>query len=298
MQGFVFNVRKSIFSDKRVREALCLAFDFEWSNKNLFFNQYTRTKSFFDNSMYASSGIPKGAELALLEPYRSLLPDALFTQEFTLPQSKGNGSNRENLKKAQALLKEAGFVFKNGALEKNGIPFVFELLLVSPAMERVAIPFQQNLKILGITMQIRTVDIAQYINRLRSFDYDMIVSVFPQSLSPGNEQAFFWGSEAADTQGSYNYIGVKNAVVDALIAKIIQAQSYAELLVSTRALDRVLLWEYYVIPHFHTKTFRVAFWDFLEHPSITPSYEVGFETWWVNPNRLQEMIKQYPSFKR
>lgn len=298
MQGFVFNVRKSLFSDKRVREALGLAFDFEWSNKNLFFNQYTRTKSFFDNSMYASSGVPLGAELALLEPLRNALPNALFTQEFTLPQSKGDGNNRKNLKKAQALLKEAGFVFKNGALEKNGIPFVFELLLVSPAMERVAIPFQRNLKILGITMQIRTVDIAQYINRLRSFDYDMIVSVFPQSLSPGNEQAFFWGSDSADTQGSYNYIGVKNAAVDALIAKIIQAESYTELLASTRALDRVLLWEHYVIPHFHTKTFRVAFWDFLEHPRITPAYEVGFETWWVNQNRLEKIIKQYPSFKR
>ncbi|WDL69395.1 ABC transporter substrate-binding protein [Helicobacter winghamensis] len=298
MQGFVFNMRKNLFSDRRVREAIGLAFDFEWSNKNLFYNQYTRTKSFFDNSEFASVGIPLGAELALLEPFRSQLPSALFTQSFSLPQSQGNGDNRENLKKAQSLLKEAGYSIKNGKLQKDGIPFAFELLLVSPAMERVAIPFQKNLQILGITLHIRLVDVAQYVNRLRSFDYDMIVSVFPQSLSPGNEQAFFWGSEAADTQGSYNYIGVKNPVVDALIAKVIQASNYEELLSSVRALDRVLLWEYYVIPHFHTKTFRVAFWKFLQHPKITPLYDVGFETWWVDFEKLQDIQKKYPNFRR
>ncbi|WP_290456880.1 extracellular solute-binding protein, partial [Helicobacter rodentium] len=286
MQGFVFNLRKDLFKDRRVREAIGLAFDFEWSNKNLFFNQYSRTKSFFDNSEFASVGIPLGSELELLEPYRTKLPQELFTQNFSLPKSKGDGNNRENLKKAQTLLKEAGFTIKNGKLytPKKQIsgqdstqdiqekPFVFELLLTSPAMERVAIPFQKNLQTLGITMKIRIVDISQYINQLRQFDYDMIVSVFPQSLSPGNEQAFFWGSNAADAQGSYNYIGIKDEVVDALIHKIIQAKDYQELLVSTRALDRVLLWGYYVIPHFHTKVFRVAFWDFLEHPSITPIY--------------------------
>ncbi|TLD83183.1 ABC transporter substrate-binding protein [Helicobacter sp. MIT 11-5569] len=298
MQGFVFNVRKSFFDDRRVREAIGLAFDFEWSNKNLFYDQYTRTKSFFDNSEYASVGIPLGAELELLEPFRNQLPNALFTQSFSLPQSKGNGDNRENLKRAQALLKEAGYSIQNGKLQKDGIPFVFELLLVSPAMERVAIPFQKNLQILGITMQLRTVDIAQYVNRLRTFDYDMIVSVFPQSLSPGNEQAFFWGSEAAQTEGSYNYIGVKNNVVDALIAKIIQAKSHEELLIATRALDRVLLWEYYMIPHFHTKTFCVAFWNFLEHPKITPLYAVGFETWWMDSKKLENIQKKYPNFRR
>ena len=298
MQGFVFNLRKNLFNDRRVREAIGLAFDFEWSNKNLFYNQYTRTKSFFDNSEYASVGIPLGAELTLLEPFKNQLPSALFTQSFSLPKSQGNGENRENLKKAQSLLKEAGYSIKNGKLQKDGIPFEFELLLVSPAMERVAIPFQKNLQILGITMQIRLVDIAQYVNRLRKFDYEMIASVFPQSLSPGNEQAFFWGSEAADIQGSYNYIGIKNAVVDALITKVIQASSYEELLNSVRALDRVLLWEYYVIPHFHTKAFRVVFWNFLEHPKITPLYEIGFETWWVNPKKLQEIQKKYPNFRR
>ncbi|WP_298495439.1 extracellular solute-binding protein [Helicobacter sp. UBA3407] len=305
MQGFVFNLRKNVFKDRRVREALGLAFDFEWSNKNLFFNQYSRTKSFFDNSEFASVGIPLGAELAILEPYRSKLPPEVFTQSFSLPKSKGDGNNRENLKKAQALLKDAGFIIKNGKLyppttqsNTKEQPFTFELLLVSPAMERVAIPFQKNLQTLGITMKIRIVDVSQYINQLRQFDYDMIVSVFPQSLSPGNEQAFFWGSKAADSAGSYNYIGIQNEVVDALIAKIIQAKDYQELLNSTRALDRVLLWEHYVIPHFHTKTFRVAFWDFLEHPAITPIYNVGFETWWVNPSKLEKLQMKYPSLRR
>lgn len=312
MQGFVFNLRKDLFKDRRVREAIGLAFDFEWSNKNLFFNQYSRTKSFFDNSEFASVGIPLGSELELLEPYRTKLPQELFTQNFSLPKSKGDGNNRENLKKAQTLLKEAGFTIKNGKLytpkkqisgqdstqdiqEKH---FVFELLLTSPAMERVAIPFQKNLQTLGITMKICIVDISQYINQLRQFDYDMIVSVFPQSLSPGNEQAFFWGSNAADAQGSYNYIGIKDEVVDALIYKIIQAKDYQELLVSTRALDRVLLWGYYVIPHFHTKVFRVAFWNFLEHPSITPIYNIGFETWWANPKKLEKIQSKYPNFRR
>lgn len=165
-------------------------------------------------------------------------------------------------------------------------------------MERVAIPFARNLQILGIEMKIRLVDVSQYINQLRAFDYDMIVGVFPQSLSPGNEQSFFWGSSAADAKGSYNYAGIKNPVIDSLIQKIINAKDYQDLLTATRALDRVLLWNYYVIPHFHTKTFRIAFWNFLEHPQITPIYDVGFETWWVNENKLLKIQEKYPSFRR
>lgn len=298
MQGFVFNVRRRHFANRAVREAIGLAFDFEWSNKNLFYQQYTRTTSFFDNSIYASSGVPQGVELAILEPFRGVLLEALFTQSFSLPLSSGSGENRENLKRAQALLREAGYRAVNGVLQKDGIPLEFELLLVSPAMERVAIPFQKNLQILGITMRIRVVDLAQYVNRLRRFDYDMIVSVFPQSLSPGNEQASFWGSEAARIQGSYNYAGIENAVVDALITRVIQAENHEDLLFSVRALDRVLLWEHYVIPHFHTKIFRVAFWDFLKHPEATPPYSLGFETWWVDAEKLQALQKRFPHFRR
>ena len=299
MQGFVFNLRKDFFKDIKTREALGLAFDFEWSNKNLFYNQYSRTKSFFDNSEFASVGVPLGEELKLLESFKSNLPPKLFTQSFELPTTTGNGNNRENLKKAQTLLKEAGYTMKNGKLyNPNNQPFVFELLLVSPAMQRVAVPFAKNLQSLGIEMKIRLVDVSQYINRLRTFDYDMIVAVFPQSLSPGNEQRFFWGSSAAKAEGSYNYAGIENPVVDSLIEKVINAKNYQELLITTRALDRVLLWNYYVIPHFHTKTFRVAFWNFLEHPKITPIYNVGFETWWVNEEKLLKLQEKYPSFRR
>ena len=269
-----------------------LAFDFEWSNKNLFYNQYSRTKSFFDNSEFASVGVPLGEELKLLESFKSNLPPKLFTQSFELPTTTGNGNNRENLKKA-------GYTMKNGKLyNPNNQPFVFELLLVSPAMQRVAVPFAKNLQSLGIEMKIRLVDVSQYINRLRTFDYDMIVAVFPQSLSPGNEQRFFWGSSAAKAEGSYNYAGIENPVVDSLIEKVINAKNYQELLITTRVLDRVLLWNYYVIPHFHTKTFRVAFWNFLEHPKITPIYNVGFETWWVNEEKLLKLQEKYPSFRR
>ncbi|RAX57503.1 ABC transporter substrate-binding protein [Helicobacter monodelphidis] len=298
MQGFFFNTRKEIFKDIRVRKALGYAFNFEWSNKNLFFSQYTRTKSYFDNSPLASFSVPLEKETAILKPFSSSLPQELFTQPFVLPIHKQVSNDRGLLKKAQKLLADAGYKSVKGKLQKDGKPLAFELILVSPAMERVAIPFKKNLSILGIDMKIRTIDTTQYINRLRSFDYDMVVGVVPQSLSPGNEQRFFFSSQSADEQGSRNYAGIKNEVVDALIEKVIFAKDRGELVDYTRALDRVLLWNYYVIPHFHNRSFRVAYWDRFSHPKITPLYGIGFWSWWIDEAKDMVLMEKNPKLRR
>ena len=298
MQGFFFNTRREFFADRRVREALNYAFNFEWSNKNLFFSQYTRTKSYFDNSPLASFSVPLEKEREILEPFRTQLPQELFTQPFALPEHNASGNVRSLFKEAQRLLQEAGWSYKGGKLQKNGKPFVFELLLVSPAMERVAIPFKRNLGILGIEMNIRTLDMTQYINRVRNFDYDMIVGVVPQSLSPGNEQRYFFSSSAAKEEGSRNYAGIENPTVDALIEKIIHAPTREDMVDYTRALDRVLLWEYYVIPQYHNRSFRIAYWNRFAHPKITPLYGTGFWSWWVESDKEESLLKAYPKLRR
>ncbi|MDE5817405.1 MAG: extracellular solute-binding protein [Helicobacter sp.] len=298
MQGFFFNTRREFFADRRVREALNYAFNFEWSNKNLFFSQYTRTKSYFDNSPLASFSVPLEKEREILEPFRAQLPQELFTQPFALPEHNASGNVRSLFKEAQRLLQEAGWSYKGGKLQKNGKPFVFELLLVSPAMERVAIPFKRNLGILGIEMNIRTLDMTQYINRVRNFDYDMIVGVVPQSLSPGNEQRYFFSSSAAKEEGSRNYAGIENPTVDALIEKIIHAPTREDMVDYTRALDRVLLWEYYVIPQYHNRSFRIAYWNRFAHPKITPLYGTGFWSWWVESDKEESLLKAYPKLRR
>lgn len=298
MQGFFFNTRRPIFADIRVREALNYAFNFEWSNKNLFFSQYTRTKSYFDNSPFASFSTPLDKEKAILEPFASSLPPELFVKAFELPEHNPSGNNRMLLKEAQRLLQESGWSYKGGKLQKDGKPFVFELLLVSPAMERVAIPFKRNLSILGIDMNIRTLDMTQYINRVRAFNYDMIVGVVPQSLSPGNEQRYFFSSAAAFEEGSRNYAGITNPTVDALIDKIIHAQTREDMVDYTRALDRVLLWGYYVIPHFHNRSFRIAYWNRFAHPKITPLYGTGFWSWWIDTDKENKLLKDNPKLRR
>ncbi len=298
MQGFFFNTRRAIFSDVRVRKALNYAFNFEWSNKNLFYSQYTRTKSYFDNSPLASFSVPLQKEKEILSQFKDELPPELFEKPFELFIHKENGNSRAGLKKAQEILQEAGWKMINGRLYKDGQHFSFELLLVSPAMERVAIPFKKNLATLGIDMKIRTLDTTQYINRLRNFDYDMIVGVIPQSLSPGNEQNYFFSSSSADEQGSRNYAGIKNRVVDALIEKIIKAQNREDLVDYTRALDRVLLWNYYVIPHFYNRNFRIAYWNRFEHPLITPLYGIGFWSWWVDEQKEKTLIQHNVKLKR
>ena len=283
MQAFVFNTRKPIFSDPRVREAIGLAFDFEWTNRTLFHDQYARTESYFSNSDLASSGLPSDAELVLLEPFRDQLPEAVFTTPYVAPQSDGSGNNRENLRKASMLLREAGYTMKNGKqVGPDGKPLTFEIMLVQPDFERIVLPFVDNLRRLGIDVTVRIVDVAQYRARFDDFDFDMVINTFPQSTSPGNEQRDFWGSETADLKGSRNIIGVKDPVVDALIEKIIFAPNREALVTATRALDRVLLHSHYVVPQWYIRDFRVAYWDHLKHPETMSTVHHGFPyTWWT-----------------
>jgi len=285
MQGFGYNLRRPIFQDPRVREALAYAFDFEWSNKNLFYGAYQRTRSYFDNSELAATGVPQGQELQILDKFRGQIPDAVFTTQYDPPKYDGSGNIRDGLRRALTLLTQAGWTFKDEKLvnAKTGQPFEFEILLDNPQFERIVLPFVDNLKRMGITARVRTVDTAQYERRMDTFDYDMTVVLFPESLSPGNEQREYWGSQAADEQGSHNVLGIKSKVVDALVQELIQSPDRASLVARTRALDRVLQYGYYVIPNFHLAAFRVAYWDKFRRPAISPKYGVGFDTWWVDP---------------
>ena len=286
MQGFVFNLRRDKFKDPLVREALGYAFDFEWTNKILFYGAYTRTASYFANTELASSGLPSPDELKLLEPYRDRLPKEVFEKEFQPPVTDGSGNNRDNLRRAVELFKQAGYEIKGGALVdgRTGQPFTFEILLDSGGLfERIVGPFAKSLERLGIKVDLRTVDDAQYEQRLSTFDFDMVTAVFGQSLSPGNEQRDFWGSEAADQQGSRNLIGIKDPIVDELIGKIVTAHSREDLIAACRALDRVLLWSYYVIPQWHNRVTRIAYWAKLRHPEAWPRYGVDLFAWWVDP---------------
>lgn len=294
MPSFVFNLRKSKFQDWRVRKALGYCFDFEWSNKNLFYGQYTRSRSFYDNSELAATGLPSEAELEILEPYRGRIPDEVFTTEFVLPETDGSGNIRGNLRDAVNLLTEAGWNVENNQLvhSESGEAMVIEFLLVSPEFERIVSPFIQNLERVGIKGQIRTVEQAQYINRRNDFDYDMITVVFGQSRSPGNEQRNLWGSAAADSPGSFNFAGIKNPVIDELVENVIEATSRAELIVATRALDRVLQWNYFVIPTWHINSDRVIWWDKFGLPEVKPAFGIGLWSWWLDPEK-NERVESY-----
>ncbi len=287
MQGYAFNTRREQFSDRRVRYALAHAFDFEWTNANLFYGQYTRTQSYFSNSELASSGLPSRAELELLEPLRKQIPPEVFTTPYVAPTTDGSGNIRNNLRRALKLLREAGWHIRDGKLtqQADGKNMQFEMLMYDAAFQRVAHPFVQNLEKLGVQVEQRMVDINQYISRLREYDFDMVVFSFPQSNSPGNEQRIFWGSEYADRPDSRNVIGIRNPAVDTLVEKLIAARTREDLVTRSRALDRVLLWNHYVIPQWHIRSHRIAFWDRFSRPAIAPRQELGFMTWWVDPQK-------------
>lgn len=285
MQGFAMNTRRAVFRDPRVRRAIAHAFDFEWSNRNLFFGQYRRTESYFSNSELAAKGLPGPEELALLEPWRGRIPDEVFTREYRPPATDGTGWPRENLRRAFELLAEAGWVVRDLRLVNagTGAPFTFEILLVSPAFERIALPFVRNLTRLGIDARVRVVDSSQYVNRVRAFDFDMLVVVWPQSNSPGNEQRDMWTAAAADSAGSRNYAGISNPAVDALVEQLIAAPDRESLVHRARALDRVLLWSHLVVPNWHAGADRIVYWDKFGYPEKLPMQGTSTDYWWFEP---------------
>ncbi len=284
MQAFIFNTRRAIFEDPRVREAIGLAFDFEWTNPALFFGQYDRNYSYFGNSELAATGLPTGEELEILERYRGRIPEAVFTTPFKPPRTDGSGWPRDNLEKAFRLLEAAGWVVRDLQLvnAETGAPFEFEILLRSQAFERIALPYARNLMRLGMDVRVRLVDMSQYINRLRSFDFDMISLGWGQSDSPGNEQRMYWSTAAADAPGAQNYAGIRNPVIDELIELVITAPTRESLVARTRALDRVLLWGHYVVPAWHSRVDRVLFWDKFSRPEVTPKNGTSTDYWWFD----------------
>ena len=292
MQAFWFNTRRAKFADRRVRHALAHAFDFEWSNANLFYGQYTRTTSFFSNTELASSGLAEGRELEILEPYRTRLPAEVFSRAYEPPSTDGSGNIRRNLRIARKMLQEAGWVVRDGALAhaETGETMEIEFLLVAPAFERIVGPVVKNMERLGIAARIRLVDPAQYQNRIDEFDFDIVVSSFGQSLSPGNEQRNFWTTEAADVRGSRNLAGIRDPVVDELVDLLIQAPDRETLVATTRALDRVLLWGHYVIPQWHIRSFRLVYWNKFGRPALRPKYGLGFPaTWWIDREKEAQL---------
>jgi microcin C transport system substrate-binding protein len=286
MQSFVLNLRRPQFADRRVRQAFNLAFDFEWANKNLFYGQYARVGSYFQGSeLAAPQAPPAGRELEILTEVKDGVPPEVFTELHKNPVNDTPDSMRANLRQAVELLKESGWEVKNGVLTnvKTGQPMRVEFLLNSPLFERIVQPYLRNLERLGIKGTIRMVDSAQYTRRINVFDYDIIVGNFAQSDSPGNEQRDFWGSEAADREGSMNLIGVKSPAIDKLIDQVIFAKDRAELVAATNALDRVLLWNDFVVPQWYSPFVRIAYWNRYGQPEKLPALTPGFlQVWWYD----------------
>jgi microcin C transport system substrate-binding protein len=296
MQGFALNIRRDKFADPRVRRALNFAFDFEEMNKQIFFGQYKRISSYFDGTELASSGLPQGRELEILETVRAQVPADVFTTAYTNPVGGNPEAVRDNLHEAWRLLKEAGYEVRDRKLVdvKTGTQFAFELLGEDPSFERVMLFFKPSLERLGIAVSVRTIDPTQYENRLRNWDFDIVVASWGESLSPGNEQREFWGSQSADMAGSRNIIGIKNPAIDKLIERVIYTKDRDDLVAATRALDRVLLWNHYVVPQWNYPKVRTARWDRFGRPSELPKYGLsGFPTlWWFDPDKAARIGKR------
>ena len=294
MQAFVVNLRLPKFQDPRVRRALNLAFNFEALSDTIFFGQYKRIDSYFSGTELASSGLPEGKELEILDTVRDEVPPEVFTTPYTNPVSDTPEAERANLREAMRLLQEAGFKQQGRTLlDPSGQPFTIEVLENDPSVERYLLPYQQNLAKLGITMTLRAVDTAQYVERLRNREFEMTIIPWGQSLSPGNEQKYMWGSAAADQPTSQNYAGIKNPAVDKLIDRVIFATTREELVAATRALDRVLLWNHYVIPQFYSDVFRIARWDRFGRPENIPPYTHGFpDIWWWDEERASRVASR------
>lgn len=315
MQGFVFNTRRDKFEDRRVREALTLAFDFERMNRQLFYDSYTRTDSYFEGGELESSGLPEGRELEILESLQDDVPEEVFEEEFELPAHDSGEASREHLRRASELLAEAGWSQppapgigqqmlswvgladlpdQNFLVDEDGRRFTIEFLGSDPTAERVTAPFIQNLRRLGIDASLRIVDNTQYINRLRAFEFDMTTVVLAQSQSPGNEQREFWSSEAAEIEGSRNYAGIADPAIDELVDRVIFSEDREDLVAATQALDRVLLWNYYVVPQWHLAEVWVAYWDKFGMPDEQPAYAgIDVESWWIEPEEEEELDEDY-----
>ncbi len=295
-QSFVFNTRRAPMQDIRFRQALTYAYDFEWQNKALFYGQYHRLQSYFANSELEAKGMPSAEELAILKPYLAKLDPiqrAGVLKDWKYPVSDASGFNRKNLLVARELLLKAGYRYHNAQLtDPKGKPIRLEFLIHQDGLQRTLMPFIRNLKRLGITVNIRHVDVPQYIERMRSKDFDMTTNVLPQSLNPGNEQAQFWSSASADQPGNYNYAGIKNAVIDDAIIKVIQAPDRQQLVIRTKVLDRLLRAGYYQIPTYGKGGNWYAYWNMYEQPKIKPKLAVGFDFWWSNPQKAAQ-VSQY-----
>ena len=287
VQAFFFNLRRDRFRDARVRAALDLAFDFEWTNKNLFFGMYRRTNSMFENSSLAARGLPSKAELALLNPLRGKVPDEVFEKPYASPVTDGSGRIRAHLRQATKLLRAAGWTVKQGQLtDAGGKPMTVEFLLFESTFQRIIGPYIRNLKRLGVKASIRIVDVANYKYRMDHFDFDVIVQRYIQPLTPGLEQRNYFGSEFAETPGTLNIAGVKNAAVDALIEHVIAAKSRPALVTAVRALDRVLMWNRYTVPQWYKGEHNIAYWNKFARPRVKPRYDTGIiDTWWFNPKK-------------